>query len=217
MGKVFIPFVAVLAIVLVGCTAQPTTKQPVTEQPTTEQPATEQPTTEQPTTEQPTIEQPTDLPSADKQGTTKKAALEDELDTFEEFTFDGLTLKAVGYYVIGSDTAISDQVSIISRIAIRFTVVDSDTDYSDHMGFIALGSLVNGGAFTLVDASGKEFICSLSAAGADMEYIDIGSFEIAATDSDYYEGLTLHAPGKTIPVRLLDEIDSGFTSAPEAD
>ena len=67
---VFIPLIAVLAIILIGCTAQPITGQP----------ATGQPTTVQTTTVQTTTVQPPDSPSADQPETTEEEAPGDEID-----------------------------------------------------------------------------------------------------------------------------------------
>ena len=139
-----------------------------------------------------------------------QTAEEDGIDPFEEFTWNGITLQAVGYYSMGSDKEISDQVSILGRFAIRFTVVDSNFNLDGMTGYTTLSSRINDGGFKLVDESGNEFPCQVLAAGANLEFVDIGTLELGDADSNYIRSLTFNAPEITIPVKLLDEIDDGF-------
>ena len=151
---------------------------------------------------QPSATNSDDSPTTNDSNVSGQATAEDGIDPFEEFTWDGITLQAVGYYAMGSDKEISDQVSILGRFAIRFSVVDSDIDLDGIAGHTTLSSRINDGGFTLVDGSENEFICNVLATGKDLEFVDIGTLEIADADSDYIMSLTFHAPGKTIPVKL---------------
>ncbi|MFP4478554.1 MAG: immunoglobulin-like domain-containing protein [Candidatus Izemoplasmatales bacterium] len=90
-------FVALLALVLVGCNGGETTEVPTTEAPTTEAPTTEEPTTEEPTTEEPTT-MPVDFqPALDYLDTEYEDTLLNDnfeatedltlVNSYEEFTF----------------------------------------------------------------------------------------------------------------------------------
>ena len=87
---------------------------------------------------------------------------------------------------------------------------ESDIKQDGITGYTALSSRINEGGFTLVDSMGTEFPCSVVGAGANLEFVDIGTLAITNADSNYISGLTFNAPGITIPVKLLDEIDDGF-------
>ena len=154
--------------------------------------------------------QSADSSAGNTSGDAGQTAVEDSIDPFEEFTVDGITLRATGYYSMSSDQEVTDGVSILGRFGIRFAVVSSDVKLEGMSGYTSLSSRMNDAGFTLVDTAGNVFECTVLAAGKDLEFVDIGTLSLADAGNDYVKDLTFQAPGMTIPVKLLSEIDHGF-------